>query len=79
VFVETVGELAAAFTLFNLLPLSPLTGVHLSVAMVPGARDAFRRARPFLVVLLALLIVTGVVARLLAPAEAVVARVVLDE
>jgi Zn-dependent protease len=79
VFVETVGELSAAFTLFNLLPLPPLTGAHLAVALVPGARYAFRHARPFLVVVLALLIVTGVVARLLAPAEAVITRVVLRQ
>ena len=39
VFVETVGQLAVVFTVFNLLPLPPLTGQHLLVAVLPaGAR-----------------------------------------
>jgi Zn-dependent protease len=79
VFVETVAQLSISFTVFNLLPLPPLTGVHLLVAVVPSARDALRRAKPFLVVLLALLIATGIVTRLLDPAEAAIARVILGE
>jgi Zn-dependent protease len=78
IFVEIVGQLSVAFTLFNLLPVPPLTGVHLLVAILPQRRDLFRRIQPWCVVLLALLIATGVVARLLAPAEVVVAHVVLD-
>jgi Zn-dependent protease len=79
VFVETVGQLCISFTLFNLLPLPPLTGAHLLVAVLPRKRDALRRSQPYLAVLLALLIATGMVARLLAPAEAVVASVMLGE
>jgi Zn-dependent protease len=79
VFVEIVGQLCISFTLFNLLPLPPLTGAHLLVAVLPGKRDVLRRMQPWFVVLLSLLIATGVVARLVAPAEAVVARVMLGE
>ncbi len=79
VFVEIVGQLCISFTLFNLLPLPPLTGAHVLVAVLPRKRDVLRRAQPWFVVLLALLIATGVVARLLAPAEAVIARVILGE
>jgi Zn-dependent protease len=78
IFVEIVGQLSISFTLFNLLPVPPLTGVHLLVAILPQKRDLLRRTQPWFVALLALLIATGVVARLLAPSEAVIARVVLD-
>jgi Zn-dependent protease len=77
IFVETVGQLCVSFTVFNLLPLAPLTGQHLLVAVWPRKRQALRRSQPYLAVLLALLIVTGVVARLLAPAEAVLRQAIL--
>jgi hypothetical protein len=48
------------------------------VAVLPRARDALRRTQPYFAALLALLIATGLVARLLAPAEAAIARVILD-
>ena len=79
VFVEIAGQLCISFTLFNLLPLPPLTGAHLLVAVLPGNRDVFRRTQPYFVVLLALLMATGVLARLLAPGAAVIARVILGE
>ncbi len=78
VFVATVGELCVSFTVFNLLPLPPLTGLHVLVAVLPRTRESLRRARPYFTVLLALLIATGLVARLLAPAETVIARIVFD-
>lgn len=78
VFVETVGQLVVSFTVFNLLPLPPLTGQHILVAVLPQKRDAFRRAQPYVAVLLALLIATGTAGRLLAPAESAIARVILD-
>ena len=78
VFVETVGQLCVSFTVFNLLPLPPLSGQHILVAVLPQRRDTLRRAQPYFAVLLALLIATGVVARLLAPAEAAIARVIWD-
>jgi Zn-dependent protease len=78
VFVETVGQLCVSFIVFNLLPLPPLTAQYLLVAAFPRRRDAVRRAQPYLTVLLVLLVATGVVPRLLAPAEAAIVRVMLD-
>jgi Zn-dependent protease len=77
IFVEIVGQLSVAFTLFNLLPLPPLTGKHLLAAVLPQAEKILRRVQPWCVGLLALLIATGMMARLLAPADSVVARLVL--
>ncbi len=79
IFVEIVGQLCIAFTVFNLLPLPMLTGVHLLIAVMPRKRNTLRRMQPYFVVLLALLIAVGVPARLLAPAEAVIARVMLGD
>jgi Zn-dependent protease len=79
IFVETVGQLCISFALFNLLPLPPLTGQHLLVAVWPRKRDALRRAQPYFAALFALLIMTGVMARLLAPAEAAVRHAILDD
>jgi Zn-dependent protease len=77
VFVETVGQLCVAFSLFNLLPLPPLTGQHLLVAIVPGARGVLRRIQPYTMLAIGLLIVTGVAGWLLASADAALARILL--
>jgi Zn-dependent protease len=77
VFVDTLGNLCVSFTLFNLLPLPMLTGQHLLLAALPRQLGTIRRAQPYVAVLLALLIVTDTMARLLAPAQAAVASVVL--
>jgi Zn-dependent protease len=79
VFVETAGQLCVSFTLFNILPLPPLTGQHLLVAICPGKRDSFRRAQPYFAALFALLIATGITARLLAPAEAAFRHAILSD
>ena len=78
VFVETAGQLCVTFTMFNVLPMPPLTGQHLLVAALPRTRDALRRMQPYFAALLALLIVTGAVTRLLGPAEAIIASVIWD-
>lgn len=78
IFVETVGQLCVSFTLLNLLPVPPLTGQHLLVAVWPRKREALRHAQPYFAALFALLIVTGVTARLLAPAEASIRHAILD-
>jgi Zn-dependent protease len=79
IFVETLGQLCVSFTLFNLLPLPVLTGQHLLVAARPDWRERIVHVQPYAVVPLALLIVSGVAARLLAPAQAALARVVLGD
>ncbi len=78
VFVETIGQLCVSFTVFNLLPVPPLTGQHVLVAILPRKRDAIRRAQPYCAALLALLIATGAVARLLEPVWTCVTRVIWD-
>jgi hypothetical protein len=77
--IETIGEVSLWFVLVNVLPLPLLTGAHLVVAIVPGAREGVRRVQPYAAVALAALAVTGLAARALAPAYSVLARVVLGE
>jgi Zn-dependent protease len=77
--VQTVGQLCISFTLFNLLPLPLLTAGHILVAILPQQRETLRRTQPYIAVVLALLIVSGSVARLFAPAEAVISHVLLGE
>jgi Zn-dependent protease len=79
IFVETAGQLCVSFTLFNVLPLPPLTGQHLLVAICPGKRDSFRRAQPYFAALFALVIATGLTARLFAPAEAAFRHAILSD
>ncbi len=38
--IETIGEVSLWFALVNVLPLPPLTGAHLIVAIAPHAREA---------------------------------------
>lgn len=77
VFVETAGQLCFSFTLFNLLPVPPLTGQHLLVAIMPRQRKALRHAQPYCMALLALLVATGLVARLLTPIAVAIQSVTL--
>lgn len=76
VLVETITQLCVSFTLFNLLPLPPLTGAHLLAAVQPRRQAMIRRAGSYIAVPLALLIATGQVGRLLAPGEAVLTRII---
>jgi Zn-dependent protease len=76
VLVDTIEQLALSFTLFNLLPLPPLTGAHLLAAVVPGNADLTRRLTPYGTVLLALLIASGTIERLFAPIGAAVREIV---
>ena len=78
-FIETIGELSLWFALVNVVPLPPLTGSHLLVAIAPQWRDRLRRSQPYAAVLIAVLAVAGVVTRLLGPVYAVLARLVLGE
>jgi Zn-dependent protease len=78
-FIETIGELSLWFALVNMLPLPPLTGSHLLVAIAPQWCDRLRRSQPYAAVLLAVLAVADVATRLLGPVYAVLARAVLGE
>lgn len=77
--IDTIGQLGVWFALINLLPLPPLTGSHLVVALVPSTRDVIRRLHVYAAVLLTALAATGLVTRALAPAYGLVARIVLGE
>jgi Zn-dependent protease len=79
IFVQTVGQLCVSSTLFNLLPMPPLTGEHLLVVVWPRQRNALRRAQPYCAGLLALLIAAGFAERLLGPVELAVERTILND
>ena len=77
ILVETVAQLCLSFTLFNLLPVPPLTGQYLLAAVLSPKRDLLRRLSPGVAVLLALAIASGAMARLFAPIEAAVRPLII--
>jgi Zn-dependent protease len=78
-WIETIGEVGVWFAIVNMLPLPPLTGAHLLVAIAPQWRDRLRRAQPYAAALLAVLAVAGVFTRLLGPVYAALAGAVLGQ
>ncbi len=66
--IEAILEQGTWFVAFNLLPLPPLTGAHLLVAIKPEWREHLPRLYPYAVGLLAILMVTGLLQRLIDPA-----------
>jgi len=78
-WIETIGEVGVWFAIVNMLPLPPLTGAHLLVAIAPQWRDRLRRTQPYAAVLLAVLAVAGVFTRLLGPIHAALAGAVLGQ
>jgi Zn-dependent protease len=52
--IETFGQMSILFALVNVLPIPCLTGGHLLTAIVPAARNALERSRPYAALLLAL-------------------------
>ncbi len=77
--IETIAELSLWFAIVNVLPLPPMTGGHLLVAIAPQWRDRLQRSQPYAAVLLAVLAVAGVFTRLLGPLYALLARAVLGD
>jgi Zn-dependent protease len=76
-FIEITGELSAWFALINILPLPPLTGVHLLAAAVPAWEKSLVRIAPYAGFALALVAATGVFAKTLGPAYRVLREIVL--
>jgi Zn-dependent protease len=76
-FIETISELSVWFALVNILPLPPLTGAHLIVAIAPQWRERLRWWQPYAAVLLAVLAVGGISTRLLGPLYRLLAGPVL--
>jgi Zn-dependent protease len=65
--IRTTIELGIWFVVLGLVPIPPLPGGQLVVALVPALGDRLRQVQPFLGLILAALIATGVVTRVLDP------------
>jgi Zn-dependent protease len=65
--LNAAGEMAAWFVALNLLPVPPLTGAHLLVAIRPGLVPLFALYRVQASVLAAVLVLSGVVQPVVRP------------
>lgn len=65
--INTTARIGVYFVAFNLLPLPPLTGGYLWMAIVPQRWGMFGRYRLYLVVLMAIFVFTGAAASLVSP------------
>jgi Zn-dependent protease len=77
--IQTIIELALWFALLGLLPLPPLAGGHLLVAVMPRLRERLPGMQLFLGLILAALVATGAVTRVLDPAFRFLMSFVLGE
>jgi Zn-dependent protease len=77
--IQTIIEVSLWFALFGLLPLPPLAGGHLLVAVMPKLLDWLPRIQLFLGLILAGLVSTGWVTHALDPAFRLLMRFVLGE
>jgi Zn-dependent protease len=77
--IQTIIEVGLWFALFGLLPLPPLAGGHLLVAVMPKLRDRLPRVELFCGLFLAGLVATGWVTGALAPTFQSLLEFVLGE
>jgi Zn-dependent protease len=77
--IQTTIEVALAFALFSLLPVPPLAGGHLLLAVAPGLRDRWPRLPLVLGLILAAAMFTGAVSHVLDPAVRLLVAFVLGE
>jgi Zn-dependent protease len=77
--IETIGEIGIWFVLVNLLPLPPLTGSHLLVALPPKLQRAGQHAQLYSSLVLLALSATGYVTSMLTPMHRWLTRLVLGE
>jgi len=77
--IQTIIEVGLWFALFGLLPLPPLAGGHLLVAVMPKLRDRLPRVEVFCGLFLAGLVATGWVTGALAPTFQSLLEFVLGE
>jgi Zn-dependent protease len=77
--IQTIIELGLWFALFGLLPLPPLAGGHLLVAIAPKLRERLPGIQLFLGLILAALVAMGVVTRVLDPAFRILFSLVMGE
>lgn len=78
-FIQAIIELGLWFALLGLLPLPPLAGGHLLVAVMPKWRERLTGLALFLGLILAALVATGVANRVLDPAFRFLMDLVLGE
>jgi Zn-dependent protease len=77
--IQTIIELGLWFALFGLLPLPPLAGGHLLVALVPKLRDRLAGVSLVIAVILAAVVASGLVTRALDPAYRLLFSLVMGE
>jgi Zn-dependent protease len=77
--IQTSIELGLWFAVLGLLPLPPLAGGHLLVAVLPKLRERLPGIELFLGLILAALVAAGVVTRALDPAFRFLMGMVLGE
>jgi Zn-dependent protease len=77
--IQTIIELGLWFALFGLLPLPPLAGGHFLVALVPKLRERLPGVQLFLGLILAAMVASGVVTRVLDPAYRLLFSLVMGE
>jgi Zn-dependent protease len=79
VLIQTIIEVGLWFALLGLLPLPPLMGGHLLVAAMPKLRERLPGVQHFLGLIVAALVATGTVNRVLDPAFGFLLTLVLGE
>jgi Zn-dependent protease len=77
--IQTIIELGLWFALLGLLPLPPLAGGHLLIALVPKLRERLPGIQLFLGLILAAVVFSGVVTRVLDPAYRLLFSLVMGE
>ena len=79
VLIQTIIEVGVWFALSGLLPLPPLAGGHLLIAVVPRLRERLPAVQLFFGLIVAGLVATGVVNRMLDPAFRLLLSLVMGE
>jgi Zn-dependent protease len=77
--IQTIIEVALASALIGLLPLPPLAGGHVLVAIMPKLHEQLAGRELFLGLIVAALVAAGAVAGLLDPALRILMGIVLGE
>jgi Zn-dependent protease len=77
--IQVIIEVGLASALLGLLPMPPLAGGHLLVAIMPSLRERLSGSELFLGLIVAALVATGAVAGALDPAFRFLMRVVFGE
>ncbi len=78
-FFRVAARLSLWFALFNLLPIPPLTGGQLLLALAPRLTELVKRRQLYLALGLAVLLVTSVARDGLQPAYTAVASLLLND